>query len=494
MSRYPSLLRPRFHPMFLLLPVILLTGCGPGASTSTSTGERQPGDPITISGKLGSGLSVAQRGVPGGSAARSIAGAVSGIASISVIAGSAKVGPETEVLPILADGSFSATLQPDADASWLLLLVNEGSETLDGKASGFISLRDLSGVDLSLLPLGNAKRDLEFGDISSDSMGITSEFSLSDQADTFAATFSSLLETAYRDNIFKRAKNLYVNLDEASGQWIMERTRCYATGNTNQALNTYFPVTGWEFTPGFNMRIDAQDPDGHDYDSIASGVDDIEIVPPEAITLKNTDPPLIFSPESPLLISVARALPSGNALWFSSDTGRPEPDGGYVVEFDGEENLGNGLWRFNLLKGGARSELALFDIQSADPFTTDADKAFIYYLPSIRIETDASSRIISVAMSWFAWNPAVKEYREVADFSAFNSLIQNYSTGIVSMKTDPDGINYNDEESANNMALLMPTRDWYLTDVPADGTKVDWVRINYAISGVEYFFTLYNEP
>ena len=484
----------RFHPLCLLLSAILCTGCAPGASSSASTGGRQPGEPITISGKLGTGLSVAQNGDRGGVPARSIAGAVSGIASIPVIAGSANVGPETEMLPILTDGSFSATLQPDPDASWLLLLVDEGSETLDNKASGFISLRDQSGVDLSLLPLGNAKRDLEFGAISSDSSGITSEYSLADQADTFAESFAVLLETAYRDNLFKHAKNLYVNLDKSSGQWMMERTRCYATSTIAQARNSFFPVGNWEFTPGFNMRIDAQKPDGHSYDSIISGIDDIEIVPPVSITLKNTDPPLVFSPDSPLLVSVARTLSAGSALWFSSDTGRPEDDGGYVVEFDGEENLGNGLWRFNLLKRGVRSELALFDIQSIDPFTIDTDGAFIYYLPSIRIETDASSRIISVAVSWFAWDPSTRAYREVVDFSAFNTLIQNYSTGIVVMKTNPYGINYNDEESADNLAQFMPLRDWYLADVPIDGTKVDWVRINYAISGVEYFFTLYNQP
>jgi hypothetical protein len=470
----------------------VLVGCDGGATSSM--GERQPGDPITISGKLGSGLSVAQGVARGGVAARSIAGAVSGIASISVMAGSANVGPETEILPILPDGSFSATLQPEADASWLLLLVNESYATLDEKAAGFISFRDQSGVDLSLLPLGNAKRDLEFGSVSADASGVASEFSLADRASGFSESFAALLETAYRDNVFKHAKNLYVNLDATSGQWIMERTRCYATGTTAHAENAFMPVEQWEFTPGFNMRIDAQNPDGHDYDSIASGLDDIEIVPPEAITLKNTDPLLVFSPESPLLVSVARALPSGNALWFSADTGHPEPDGGYFVEFDGEENLGNGLWRFNLLKGGARSELALFDIQSADPFTADADPAFLYYLPSMNIATDTASKILSVAVSWFAWDPLVRTYRAVMDPAAFNSLVGTYTTGLVSMKTDPDGINYNDEESSNNEALFLPARAWYLGDVPADGTGVDWVRVNYAISGVEYFFTLYNEP
>jgi len=472
--------------------IMLFFSCNPSGPDENQPGNRQPGEPITISGRLGPGLSVAPSHARRGIAARSIAGAVSGIASIPVIAGNAGIGPETEVLPVATDGSFSITLQPGADESALLLLVNENYATLEEKAVGFVSLADSSGVDLSLLPLGNAKRDLEFGTISSGQTGITSEYSLSEQALNFSETFDTLLETAYRDNLFKHAKNMYVNLDVDSGQWMMERTRCYATGTIAQSENTLMPVSGWEFTPGFNMRIDAQDPSGHSYDSIISGVDDVEILPPEDITLKNTDPPLVFGPDDPLLVSQARALPSGNALWFSSDTGRPEADGGYVIEFDGEENLGNGLWRFNLLKGGVRSELALFDVQSVDPFTDDAARAFIYYLPSISITTDTASRLLSIAVTWYAWNPVAGAYQALSDFTAFDSLIENYTTGIVSMKTDPDGVNYNDEESTNNQALSVPERAWYLMSVPADGTKVDWIRINYAISGVEYFFTLYN--
>jgi len=466
----------------MLFLSVFITGCGPGVSTS----ERHPGDPITISGKLGVGLYVVQNVARGTAAGRSIAGAVSGIASIPVIAGSASIGPDTELLPVLPDGSFSATLQPEADASWLLLLVNESYATLDEKAAGFISFRDQSGVDLSLLPLGNAKRDLEFGDISSDISGISSEYSLASQADTFAESFATLLETAYRDNLFKHAKNLYVNLEATSGQWIKERTRCYATGLTAQAENSSLPVDAWEFTPGFNMRIDAFYPAGHSYASLDSGSDDIEIVPPEVITLKTytLDPPFVFSPESPLLLSVARTLPAGNSIWFISGNGEIDGDGGYTIEFDGNENLGNGLWLFNLLKGGVRSELALFDVQSIDPFTADDDRAFLYYLPSINIATDNASKILSVSVSWFAWDPLAGAYREVIDFTAFDALIQNYTIEIM-------GTTYNDEVSVNNLALFIPMRIWYLRDATFDNTRVEWVRVRYTISGVEYFFTLY---
>jgi len=483
--------RCTLHLICLWLASFLVIACNPG----TTVGDRQPDEPITVSGRLGPGLSVASSVARGGTVARSIAGAVSGIASIPVIAGNAGIGPGTEVLPVATDGSFSITLQPGADESALLLLVNENYATLEEKAVGFVSLADPSGVDLSLLPLGNAKRDLEFGYISSDQAGIMSEYSLSEQAPNFSETFATLLETAYRDNLFKNAKNMYVNLDKTSGQWIMERTRCYATGTVSQAENTGMSVEIWDFTPGFNMRIDAFYPAGHSYASLDSGFDDIEIVPPEVINLKTYTPdhPFVFGPESPLLLSVARALPSGHVISFISGNGEIEGDGGYTIEFDGEENLGNGLWQFNLLKGGVRSELALFDVQSADPFTTDAARAFIYYLPSISIITDAASRLLSIAVTWYAWNPAAGEYQALSDFTAFDTLIENYTTGIVSMKTDPDGVNYNDEESTNNQALSVPGRAWYLRSVPADGTRVDWIRINYAISGVEYFFTLYNE-
>lgn len=470
-----------------LLSAALVAGCG--GSPTSSTSERQQGDPITVSGTLGEGLSVMQSVARGFTASRSIAGAVSGIASIPVIAGSASVGPETEILPILADGTFSATLQPEADASWLLLLVNESSATLEEKASGFISLRDPSGVDLSLLPLGNATRDLELGSVSSDTTGIASEFSLADKASGFSESFASLLETAYRDNVFKHAKNLYVNLDVDSGQWMMERTQCYATENIAKAMNEPMQVADWDFTPGFNMRIDSFYPAGHSYVSLNSGSDDIEIVPPEVITLKtNTpDPPFVFSPESPLLVSVAKDLPSGNAFWFSADTMHPEADGGYILEFDGEENLDDGFWRLNLIKDGTSSELAVFDMQSIDPFTKDADKAFIYYLPSIRVSVDALYRIERIDVSWYAWDPVSREYRVVTDFTAFEALIRGYNVSIVSDS-------FSGFEDVTDQLALIPVFPQYLENPQPGGVLVDWVRVGYTISGVVYSFTLYNEP
>jgi len=478
----------KFVSIAPLLVLSLFFSCNPTGSDDNQPGNRQPGDPITVSGRLGPGLSVAPSVARGGTAARSIAGAVSGIASIPVIAGNAGIGPGTEVLPVATDGSFSITLQPGADESALLLLVNENYATLEEKAGGFVSLADPSGVDLSLLPLGNARRDLEFGTISSGQTGVTSEYSLSEQALNFSETFDTLLETAYRDNLFKHAKNMYVNLDKTSGQWIMERTSCTARSNAVKAENIYIPITDWVFTSGFNMRIDVLEPAGHNYDSLISNVDDIEIIPPSVITLKGTDPDYAFGPETPIRLSDGLSLPSDASFSFWEGD-----NGGYVIDFDGEEKLGDGFWRFNLIKAGLKTELALFDMQSVDPFTPDDSQAFIYYIPSIRLNTDAVSKIISIELSWSAWDPVVREYRIITDYSAFKALVSSYGTGIVRSLSDSDGNGYNDEERFSSGTLCIPTRDWYVRNAPVTGSQVDWVSVVYTIAGVEYSFNLYTE-
>ena len=171
---------------------------------------------------------------------------------------------------------------------------------------------------------------------------------------------------------------------------------------------------------------------------------------------------------------------------FSSDTGRTEEDGGYVIEFDGEENLDNGLWRLNLIKGGTRSELSLFDMQAIDPFTEDAAGAFIYYLPSVLIQADAASRIKSIVVSWYAWDPVAGDYRAVTDFTAFDALIRGYNVSIVSKSITAS-------EDVTDQSSFVPVNAHYLENPQDGGNLVDWVRVGYTISGVEYFFTLYNE-
>ena len=473
--------------VFIIICSAVLVGCP--VPTDTSITSTTIGDgTVTISGKLGTGLSVSRGGV----GSRSIAGAVSHIAAIPVIAGSPDLG-QVQTTPVAIDGSFNVELTPQTNVSTLLLLVNDDAATLEEKAVGFASLNSTNGADLVLFPFDMASRSMDFGTLNlADGMAVSSK-SLESQQDAFTLEFDELLQTAYHDNLFKHIKNQYVNTNHQTGEEYWERTLCYFTGDIADSENKWNSISSWVHTPGFNMKIEITSPQSYSYQDIVNRIVDIEMVPPQTFTLKGAySPPIVISSESPLLASLAfqtnvveaSASPYLNEFpdWYGKT--------GYVFEFYGNEELINGKWKMNLLRGGARTELALFDMQAASSFT--ADGSFIYYMPSIRIITDSNRRVSRIDIAWYAWNPFMCTYERLTDLSAFMRLSNGFSFCISKMRTDAQGKNYNDVEYLPASLQMVPTRNWYLgSTVPQGGTDISWVNTLFIIAGVEYTFTLY---
>ena len=479
-------MKPSTHVMVVLIIASILCpaliGCSASVAQSGPSTDPEAGS-LTITGRLGSGFSVARRST----GSRSIAGAVSHIASIPVIAGSPDLG-QVQNTAIASNGSFSVALTPQANASTLLLLVNEHATTLEEKAVGFASLKSDNGADLLLFPFDLASRSMDFGTLNlSNGMAVSSS-SLESQQDAFTLAFDELLQTAYHDNLFKCVKNQYVNTspDSYKGYWV--RTRCKFESQLELATNEWNPISSWTWTPGFNVRIDVTDPDGYQFQDVADGIVDLEVVPPQTFTIPTVSgPPLVISPSNPVLASMAfgDTYKRPNAsLWVMNDPASPGTEG-FLFEFDGEENLVNGNWKMNLVRGGTRTELALFDMQSIVPFT--ADGSFIYYLPSVRAVTDASGKITRIDMTWFAWNPFMNMYERVTDMSTFMRLVRNFNLTITDYTTD--------EESFVNMLAMTPAKKWYIGNtIPPGGLETVAIGAGYEIAGVEYGFRLMPAP
>lgn len=145
----------------------------------------------------------------------------------------------------------------------------------------------------------------------------------------------------------------------------------------------------------------------------------------------------------------------------------------------------------NLLKGGEKTELAVFDMQSIDPFT--ANGSFIYYVPSFRVITDANNKITRIDLAWYAWNPFMCQYERITDLTMFKRLTTATTVSIIgALILDAHGDWVNDPENFLDSLQMTPERDWYLgTIIPSGGKAVEWIVAEYPIAGVEYMFTLY---
>jgi len=464
-----------------------LASCGDSLADYT----RDPGEPMTIRGVLGAGFRAA---TTDGKASRSIGSAVTHIGSIPIIAGSVDIG-QMQGVPIGDDGAFNITVTPGGDESDMLLLYNPTATALEEKAAGFVSLRAADGADLVVFPLFSARRDLDFGSVDLAEGIAVSQESLESQEDSFSLSFDQLMETAYHDNLFKHVKNLYVNRDRATGQEYIERTQNYFTEAIASAQNAWLPVETWAHTSGFNIRIDAFSPSDHDYDDVVSGVVDIEIVPPTGLTVKNTAPPVAFSPDSPLSLAYLRSTQGGYAPWIA-----PLPEGtpgSYIVGFDCEEDPPNGVWRVNAVRAGGRAEKALFDMEAASPFTPAPERAFMYYIPSIMLSVGADGRLAAVDLRWYAWNPAVRAYGAIGDLTTFLRLAQAFTTTITKKKDNGDGtFTYNyANENWNNVTRFVPAGACFVGSTAPEGELlVERIDIVYQIAGVLYRFTLFDNP
>ena len=477
---------------FLILLVLAIVGSGLllgcPVPTDTSITSTTIGDgTVTISGKLGTGLSVSR----GGIGSRSIAGAVSHIAAIPVVASGPLIGQE-QVSQINVDGSFSMQMAPQTGVSTLFLLINQDATTLEEKAVAFTSLLSTQGESLALFPMDLASRNLDFGTLNLQNGDAVSSKSLESQSDVFTMEFNNLLQIAFHDNSFKHVKNEYVNTHQDTGEEFHERTRCCFNTSISNSLNKWMDLDTWNHTSGFNMRIDVFYPKGYSYSDITSGIVDVEMVPPQTFTLAIYEPPIVLGPTNPILASMAlrddiRQASSPPWLTGPAQSGMDS----YVLEFDGRENLTNGEWKMNLLRSGGRSELALFDLQAVSPFT--AGGAFIYYYPKFKVSVDSSKKITAIDIVWYSWNPYMNEYERVLDFSTFNRIIPNYAVNIAYNQTNSEGIvRDNGETFSDNPQHCKLVNDWYVDNtINTDAIVLDWMRVVYSIAGVEYMFTLY---
>lgn len=443
---------------------------------------------LIVKGRLGESLSIAK-----GIASRGITNVVSHIASIPIVLGQPSLG-SVITTPVNADGNFNMDIPKESGTSTLFMMENENSESLEERSQGFLSLNSTNGVaDLVLIPTDLASRSLDFGTVNLvNGIGVGSR-TLESQKDEFTIEFDKLLETAYHDDLYKHIKNQYVNTDHQTGQGYYLRTRCYFTGTLDAAVNKWWDIDSWVNTKGFNIRVDVCEPKEYSYQDLVTGAVDVEMIPPQTFTIPYSQPTLQFDSDTPVLASIALQKEIIDAhLPLSVNESFDWPGRtGWILEFNGLENLIDGTWKMNLWKGGVKTELAVFDMQSIDPFTSDG--SFIYYVPSFRVITDQDKKITRIDLAWYGWNPFMCEYERITDLTTFKRLANAFTISIVGdLYTDEHGQQVNDHENFTDSLYMTPEQNWYLgTNIPTGGKAVDWIVAEYPIASVEYMFSLY---
>lgn len=329
----------------------------------TDTPNETPTDSVrSIVGRLGTGFAPKALGV----GSRSIAGAVSAIASFGVVAG--QLQPQTPV-GVLADGSFSVPLGEDDEGDQVLLFADGAAPGVRERfdSTGFIVLPTADGGGMARIPVSEALVDtVDLGTISLDvasNLGFSS-LDRDAQAAVFGMGFDRL-QAYYRfDNVLRMARNLYVNNDPASDQWVdagSGQSSSYLLSSIKNSYSSPTAVPHRVFSVNFNIKFPAD----HVYADIAAGTVIVEVYPPADITIDQTSN--VYGSTKPLRTNGGPDLGNG---WMVMSTSI-----GYSLglSIDDSSGIPGGTWIIK--KDGA--DFALFDFASLAPY--DDEGHFLYF-------------------------------------------------------------------------------------------------------------------
>ncbi len=456
-------LRGPWVSLALVVFPLMVAACEP-SGCNASSGR-------AIIGRFGSGFTSRSLREP-----KSIAGAVSTVASFGVVTG--QLTPQ-EPVGVAPDGSFSVPLTGEGDQ---VLLFADGAsanvrERFEG--SGFIVLPTADGGGMARIPVSGAAVDtVDLGAISFDAasgLGVSS-LDRDAQAAAFGMGFDRL-QAYYRfDNVLRMARNLYVNDDPGSSQWVdagSGLTSSYLLSSIRNEYSSPATVPHRVFSVGFDIKFPAD----HGFADVSSGSVVIEVYPPAVITIDQTAN--TYGPALPLRSNggpdlgngwtvMGSALGSGSySLGLSIDDTSGIPGGSWIVKKDG-------------------ADFALFDFSSLAPY--DEAGHFLYFMPSVKASVETDGRVTRLDLEWYAYDEAAGRYERVADPALLDEWIRDYGFGIGRAGGSASPI---EEISRSTTSVTSFAYRWYLGAPPAGsgGVEVEKVWVLYSIGSMSFGFS-----
>lgn len=385
--------------------------------------------------------------------------------------------------PINPDGSF--TISVDTSRNWILLLV-DSTKPRKEQIISFAALGDSTAEadTMILMPVSHAVSDIRLGtlEISGDE-GVQTD-SMSENLTSFSLNINDLREIALNDNLLKTLKNIYVNYDSSTGTFYSPLMVFWWDVDAKTAKNSYSNPANYTFSgyqPSFNSRNDTSFP----YDGVKNHSFVVKIVPPESVTDTTNQPFSFFSNESTLTEENR-----GNGNWY---VGSNNPPFGFSINAKGWIQMSASGCRFKNIVDGWWSiqkdaiEKAAFDLAVCSPINSTTNKPYVY-LPSLKINVDASDNVTSFEIKWYIYNATSSSYEEVTDISGFANLMEWV------------GMNFNDNQSPGNNEIcdfdsvttttVYPGKVWKFTGSSSGAYDISSIIIGYRIYGVDFDINL----
>jgi len=482
-----------------------------GLAIITSSALLSPLSSCTVGGPSGPASitlkGIVPQGTPGlrslappvkgrGAAGRSISSAIgASVAGFEIIAGSIQGDTPTADAPIGPDGSFSLSLPYEPSTAkvrlgkgYVLLITNPGATSLGGKVSGIIAVND-GTYHIVDMPTDAAKGNIDFGQLVRNADEAQSSLSLGN-SQYFDLSGSQMSELGRIGNVFKDARNLYVNFNQETGIWYSAETAFGWGIPGTVAAGTFSDPSSYAFQ-GHHITFRTNNNASPSFMEVATAAIILSIQPPGPIQVNGH----AYDSNIPITNAGAHLTTSSSdgTQAYAGDadfSGRFSLTQGQIMYVIGEGygikdlQMPAGSWH---IKAGS-AELADFDLSSADPF--DDSGNFLFYVPEIRISVDSGNYISKVEVSWSSYDKATSSYLPLQDLSVFKALVSNLHFSL----TDWSGYSGNgnqrlDEGWSDSTTITQFANHWkYKGDASLSDPVAEGFMVGYAIGNVSFAF------
>lgn len=397
---------------------------------------------------------------------------------------------------ISSDGSFDLTLTREYD--WVLLLVNSQALTEDQKVVAYVTVpasvavaADGSLVDLPFsAATGSAINLGELSASTTDSQAARS----SNDAETIEASLSLSLDElkkyARSDGAYRHFTNVYRNYSARSGEFFFPGIEWTWQGKNVAEIGTDYSAPANFGSAQEAATIEANTSAIH-FDDICSSTVSLGLFPPKDMNIGGIN----YSPDAGFMNSnMTQGSGQEPSCYSKNETVNisTQQDGKYSAIFMYYPLLqsSDGFWQ---LKADDK-QIALFDFSLADPY--DKNGHPLAFMPSIRVNRDASNHVTSIDILWKQYDSASGGYITVRDDAVTDKLVGRAFITMNDYLSAPNqDINFSAYDYTGLISGNIPIDGKYQWSLgtqpgnPDEGTAhVSEISIGYEQGGVSYRF------
>jgi len=391
------------------------------------------------------------------------------------------------------DGSFTLPIEEstiDAD-NYILLITNPNAEKLRDRVTAVLAIEN-GTYRMIEMPTSEALNDIDFGQLIQDGDEALSNIDITNQA-VFNLPDDKLLEISKIDDVFKDAKNRYINGSMYPEKYFKTHLIFGLTMQDMSSFNNTWTDPEKNIYTGYGLYFDdIRVKEQAELDEILHGKKLMTITFPSEIKIEG----LLRSSITNSDMKLTQSLSDGSEWWGNdqglSICGKPNSGNNHIelrIQNTDTSGSAQGWWTITV----DDKIIAEFDTSSLTPF--DGDGKIKYYIPSIKIETNSTDTVTKILIRWYQYDASSGTLKLIPDDTIFNRIITNLGLELCDWSGTTDSNNSRISEIIDHATneITKFSREWkYFGNSSTTNAVLEdlGLGINFGSSSIRYDFRI----